>query len=233
MSDLINIKMLDIIVKALNIHKSFDLPDKSKLNVLNNLDLEIYKGEIVAVTGISGSGKSTLLHVLATLDTFDKGEVWYNNLSINSLNRKEQAKLRNKEFGFVYQFHYLIEELTIIENVVLPALIGGEKMSSSLKRAEDLLKRVNLWDKKDALPLEISGGERQRAAIARSLINNPKILFADEPTGNLDIKTGDLVFSMLKDMVKETGLTALIVTHNVSLANQANRSFSLLNGNLK
>lgn len=220
------------LLTAANIHKSFVQPDKSRLVVLQDLSLDAAQGTIVAVTGASGSGKSTLLHLLGALDAPDRGTIRFAGESILDYKAKKRSEYRNQTIGFVFQFHYLMPELNVIENVSFPSLMRKFNKKETYERAEKLLETVGLRDKKLNMPGQISGGERQRVAIARSLINSPKLLFADEPTGNLDWKTGEKVFRVLEDLIRERNLTAVIVTHNDQIADLADKKYHLHAGKL-
>jgi lipoprotein-releasing system ATP-binding protein len=224
--------MDNIILEVKNISKSFLQPDKTRLEVLRGLALEVRKGTIAAVTGASGSGKSTLLHLMGSLDTPDSGDILMEGKSILAFNRKEQTQYRNQRVGFIFQFHYLMPELNVRENVAFPFLMDRFDKEKAYTRAEKLLADVGLKDKRDYMPFQLSGGERQRAAIARGLINSPDILMADEPTGNLDWKTGERVFNVFKDLLREKHLTAVIVTHNEQLAQLADERYHLHEGRL-
>ncbi len=224
--------MNSIILEIKNISKSFLQPDKTRLKVLQGLSLEVVGGTIVAVTGASGSGKSTLLHLMGALDTPDDGEILLEGKNIASFNRKEQTIYRNRRIGFVFQFHYLMPELNVRENVAFPFLMKNFNKNAAYEKAEKILADVGLKDKIDYMPFQLSGGERQRAAIARGLINAPDILLADEPTGNLDWQTGEKVFQVFRQLLKERHLTAVIVTHNETLARLADVKYHLHAGNL-
>ena len=178
--------MDQIILKAENIFKSFQTTKKVKLEVLKGISLEIQKGKITIIVGASGAGKSTLLHLLGGLDRPDSGEVYYDENDIFNFSDDKLAKFRNKNVGFVFQFHHLLPEFSALENVMIPQLIGGINLSNAKSKSEELLSTVGLKERLDHKPAELSGGEQQRIAVARALANNPKIIFADEPTGNLD-----------------------------------------------
>ena len=224
--------MNSIILEIKNISKSFLQPDKTRLKVLQGLSLEVVSGTLVAVTGASGSGKSTLLHLMGALDTPDDGEILLEGKNIASFNRKEQTIYRNRRIGFVFQFHYLMPELNVRENVAFPFLMKNFNKNAAYEKAEKILADVGLKEKTDYMPFQLSGGERQRAAIARGLINAPDILLADEPTGNLDWQTGEKVFQVFRQLLKERHLTAVIVTHNEALARLADVKYHLHAGNL-
>lgn len=222
----------DLLVEAVKICKGFSQPDGSSLLVLDQLDLGVFKGEMLAVTGASGSGKSTLLHILGGLDSVDKGQVLLEGRDIGMLEGDDLNQYRNRRVGFVYQFHHLLPELVVWENVAFPFLIRQFNKSEARKKAQLLLERVGLLDKAMNLPRDLSGGERQRVAIARSLINSPDLLLADEPTGNLDLATGRAVFGLFRELVRQDGLTAVVVTHNLELAQVADRHLDLVEGKL-
>ncbi|HLP60558.1 MAG TPA: ABC transporter ATP-binding protein [Candidatus Deferrimicrobium sp.] len=224
--------MNNVIIEIKNIGKSFRQPDKTRLEVLKNLSLDVQRGTIIAVTGASGSGKSTLLHLMGGLDKPDSGDILMNGRSILSFNRKEQTLYRNQQVGFIFQFHYLMPELNVRENTAFPFLMHRFDKEEAFARAEKLLADVGLKEKLDYMPFQLSGGERQRAAIARGLVNSPDILMADEPTGSLDWKTGEKVFNIFKDLLKEKHLTAVIVTHNEQLAQLADERYHLHEGQL-
>jgi lipoprotein-releasing system ATP-binding protein len=221
-----------VLIEAAGICKGFSQPDGSRLMVLDQLDLRVMQGELLAVTGASGSGKSTLLHILGGLDPADAGQVFFGGRDLWALSGSELNHYRNRRVGFVYQFHHLLPELLVWENVAFPFLIQRFKISAARERALALLERVGLAVKAQNLPGDLSGGERQRVAIARSLVNAPQLLLADEPTGNLDLATGRGVFSLFRDLVHQDGLTAVMVTHNLELAHAADRHLHLDDGRL-
>lgn len=217
----------DLILNVRNLRKSFLQPGGNDLTVLSDLSFGLERGKILAVTGVSGSGKSTLLHLIGSFDQPDSGEIFFENKNINDFSREELAVYRNREIGFLYQFHYLMPELTVIENVSFPFLIKEFNRKKAGELASVLLDRVGLGSKQLNMPHDLSGGEKQRAAIARSLINSPRLLLADEPTGNLDRKTGEKVFRLFSDLIRDEGLTAVIVTHNEALAESADQILHL------
>jgi lipoprotein-releasing system ATP-binding protein len=212
---------------------------RNEVPVLRGVDLEVERGELVAVVGSSGSGKSTLLHVLGLLDTPDEGEVWFEGKRIDDGPEKRRDVLRNRTFGFIFQFYHLLPELTALENVMLPHLIRHGalaywKMRKTVRsEAQALLERVGLGHRLDHRPSELSGGEMQRAAIARALAGGPEILLADEPTGNLDSTTGQGVLELLRDLNRERGLTMMLVTHDLTIAQQADRVVRLAEGRIE
>lgn len=219
-------------IVAKGIAKQYALGPGNGVNVLRDLNLTVWPGEHVAITGASGSGKSTLLHILAGLESSDSGSVLLQGQRIASLSDSGQARFRNSNLGFVYQFHHLIEELTAVENVALPCRIGGLDQDSAVELASELLSRLSLADRLNHYPGQLSGGERQRCAIARSMINRPGIIFADEPTGNLDQQSALSAGALLKNLCQEFGVTLVVVTHNSVLANQAGRHLTLRDGQL-
>ena len=204
----------------------------NKLNVLNNLDLKMDGGEITALVGPSGSGKSTLLQILGLLDKPTSGDLKIAGKSAAKLGDKSRTKLRLTEIGFVYQFHHLLPEFSAVENVAMPLIIKGQKKAEAQGRAAALLKDLGLKDRLHHRPSALSGGEQQRVAIARALANEPKLLFADEPTGNLDPETSDSVFDILMEQVRERNIAALIATHNHDLADQMDRVLELKAGKI-
>lgn len=221
--------MSKAILQLKNIKRWFGDGDK-RLSVLNGVNLEINAGEIVALTGPSGSGKSTLLYQTGLLDKPSSGEIFLAGQSCAKMTEVQRTKMRRQYLGFVYQSHLLLPDFTALENVMMPLLIGGISAPDACKRAEDLLDKMGLSHRIKHRPGEMSGGEQQRAAIARALANKPALLLADEPTGNLDPKTSEKVFSTLLLMVRETGLSALIATHNPALAEKMDRRVHLENG---
>lgn len=206
---------------------------KVETPVLHGVNLSVDKGELLAIVGTSGSGKSTLLHILGALDSPSSGNVLFNDKNIHTLSSKQQAKWRNQELGFVYQFHHLLSEFTALENVAMPLLIAGEPIKAAQKKAAALLERVGLSSRISHRPAELSGGERQRVAIARALINNPSLVLADEPTGNLDAKSAESVYQLLTELNKEMGTAFVVVTHDQQLANKLDRQLYMANGILQ
>ncbi len=205
--------------------RSFPVAGKEELEVLKGIDLEIARGKFVSITGISGSGKSTLLHIAGGLDSPTRGDVSFNGKLLRELSDAEQSELRNTNFGFIFQFHYLIKELTAFENILLPSMIKNPK--EDRERAGLLLEEVGLYARKDHYPNQLSGGELQRVAIARALVNSPRIIFADEPTGELDNENAEKVFRMLLDITGKYEHSLLLVTHNREFASEADESYRL------
>ena len=212
-------------IKTKNIYKSF-----GQVDVLKGIDLEIKKGELVSIVGASGAGKTTLLQILGTLLEPDKGEVYINGTSIFSLKNKALAKFRNQELGFVFQFHQLLPEFTAFENVILPGMIGKRNMKEVKHRANELFEYLGMSDRAEHKPSELSGGEQQRIAIARALINQPSVLFADEPTGNLDSNNTQELFKLLVQLKNEFKQTVVLVTHSEQLAHQSERILRMSDG---
>ena len=203
-----------------------------ELTILNDVNFEVRAGEALAIVGSSGSGKSTLLHLLGTLDRATAGSVLFEGRELFSLSAQEAAHFRNRELGFVFQFHHLLPEFTTVENVAMQAIIAGMPRREALERAAEALEKVGLADRRDHHVTTLSGGERQRAAIARATLLCPKVLLADEPTGNLDEKTGTRVAEVLRKLNRDTGMTLVIVTHNRELADSMDRSLELRSGEL-
>ena len=202
----------------------------NKLEILKNVDLRLHAGEITALLGPSGSGKSTLLHILGLLDAPSSGQIFIGGNDISSANDKMRTKLRSGHIGFVYQFHHLLPEFSAVENVALPLIIAGVKTKYASDKAADLLEQLGLGHRLKHRPATMSGGEQQRVAIARALINDPYLLFADEPTGNLDPETSEEVFELLLTQVRTRGIGALIATHNMDLANEMDRILEVKSG---
>ena len=215
-------------IRAENIHHGYTV-GKKRVEVLHGIDLEINQGEKVFLCGPSGAGKTTLMYILAGLEKADGGHVYVEGQDLYSLSRKKQAALRNKRMSYIFQNYYLMPELTALENVMVPAMIGGKDLS---KKAAESLERVGLGSRMDHLPAELSGGEQQRVAIARSLVNSPQVIFADEPTGNLDSKNGDLVMKTLLNLAGEDGATLVVVTHDDQLARYGDRKLVIKDGTI-
>ncbi|MCC6766083.1 MAG: ABC transporter ATP-binding protein [Deltaproteobacteria bacterium] len=202
------------------------------VRVLSGLDLEIGQGERVAIVGESGVGKSTLLHIVGTLDRPTGGEVWFDGENLTSKSDRELAHFRNREIGFIFQFHHLLPDFTALENVMMPALIAGTATEPARKRATELLERVGLAERLDHKPGELSGGEQQRVAVARALVQEPRAVLADEPTGNLDPVTGEGVQNLLLELNREHAITLVVVTHSASLAGAMDRTLRLRAGRI-
>ncbi len=225
--------MADLILEAQEIVKSFVQPGRERLVILRGLSLAVERGRTASIAGASGSGKSTLLHLLGSLDEPDRGIIRFEGEELATFSRRRLAAYRNRDIGFVFQFHYLMPELTLRENVAAPGLVQSFRKRQALDEAGALLAEVGLGDRLDAMPYQLSGGEKQRAAIARSLLNAPSLLLADEPTGSLDWKTGEAVFAVLQRLIRERGLTAVIATHNPQLAQLTDKRYVLHGGQLE
>jgi lipoprotein-releasing system ATP-binding protein len=205
------------------ITKSYNVGKPNAVTVLQGADLNVAKGEVVALVAPSGAGKSTLLHIAGLLDTPDLGNVSINGTDMTKLSDRKRTAVRRSEVGFIYQFHHLLPEFSALENIVLPQLANGVSAANAKARAMDLLERVGVQHRAEHRPPALSGGEQQRVAFCRSLANEPSLLLADEPTGNLDSETSDRVFDALMDLVRSTGLSAVIATHNLELAARMDR----------
>jgi len=223
--------MNNIALKLENVCRSYRTGSE-KLDVLVDTNLEVYHGELVALVAPSGAGKSTLLHVAGLLEHPNSGEVLINGQACSNLSDRKRTRIRRDDIGFVYQFHHLQPEFSAIENVMLPQMIADKSKKQAKEKATELLEHVGLMGRANHRPGKLSGGEQQRVAIARAIANNPKLLLADEPTGNLDPNTADDVFSMLTSLVRAQGLGALIATHNMTLANRMDRVLSLEDGRI-
>jgi len=212
-------------IQAINIHKSFDT-----LEVLRGVDLQVSKGEIVSIVGPSGAGKTTLLQILGTLDKPNQGTVKVDGVDLSKMNESEQATFRNKRIGFIFQFHQLLPEFTALENVMIPALIANQDWKKIKLKAKELLNYLQLGERLEHKPSELSGGEKQRVAVARALINDPKIILADEPSGSLDSKNKEDLHKLLFDLRDKFGLTIVIVTHDKELAALSDRKIEMRDG---
>ncbi len=214
-------------LSARNIHKSY-----GQLEVLKGVDIDIRQGEIASIVGPSGSGKSTLLHILGTLDRTDSGSIELDNKSLQAMNARALASFRNRNIGFVFQFHHLLPEFTALENVCIPGWIAGRPKKEVETKAAGLLQLLGLSGRVENKPMELSGGEQQRVAVARALINQPKIVFADEPTGNLDSANAQELHQLFFDLRKQFSQTFLIVTHNEELARMSDRILHMKDGRI-
>ncbi len=212
-------------IKAQSIHKSY-----SSLHVLKGVDLHILPGEIVSIVGASGAGKSTLLHILGTLDNADSGSLEIDGVNVAALKERKLAAFRNQHIGFVFQFHHLLPEFTALENVCIPAFISNKSKQESEQRAMELLSYLGLDKRASHKPSELSGGEQQRVAVARALMNSPKVIFADEPSGNLDSTSANELHELFFDLRKKFNQTFVLVTHNTELANKADRKLTMKDG---
>ncbi|MFQ6056593.1 MAG: ABC transporter ATP-binding protein, partial [Methanosarcinales archaeon] len=218
------------IVEVHNLYKTYT--NEVEIEVLKNINLKIKKGEFVAIVGPSGSGKSTLMNMIGILDTPTSGEVLINGVKVTSLKEKEKAEIRNQELGFVFQYHHLLPEFTAMENVMIPLRINGVNKKKASIIARDLLGKVGLADRLNHKPTQLSGGENQRVAIARALANSPSIVIGDEPTGNLDTKSTNRIYELLRTLNKKHGQTFIIVTHNEQMAKKADRIIQLVDGEI-
>ncbi len=216
---------IPLLIKGKAIQKYY-----GQLHVLKGVDIEVKKGEIVSIVGKSGAGKSTLLHIIGTLDEMDEGQITYTGADIKDLNPKQLAAFRNKNIGFIFQFHHLLPEFTALENTCIPAYIGKGVQKTVEKSAKEILDYMGLSERLNHKPGELSGGEQQRVAIARALINKPQIVLADEPTGNLDTGTSDEIHDLLFQMRNDFGQTFVIVTHNEELAMRCDRMLTMADG---
>jgi lipoprotein-releasing system ATP-binding protein len=221
----------DIVLEGIDIHKSFQTGVET-LHVLKGVDIRIKRGEMVSVVGASGVGKSTLLHILGALDRPTKGKVRLDSTDVFALNDKRLAHFRNKTVGFVFQFHHLLPEFSALENVMMPRLIAGEETGTIRRKAEEYLSEVGLADRGHHKPGELSGGEQQRVAVARALVNDPQMVIADEPSGNLDKATGEELHNLMCQLNQKKGQTFVIATHNQLLAQRAHRVIRLVDGQI-
>lgn len=214
-------------IEIQGITKSF-----GELQVLKGIDLIIYKGEVVSIVGPSGAGKTTLLQILGTLDKADSGSVVINGVEVGNLKEKELSAFRNKQIGFVFQFHQLLPEFTALENVMIPALIGGMSSGEAMRKAKETLAYLGLAERASHKPAELSGGEKQRVAVARALINDPAVIFADEPSGSLDSKNKEELHQLFFDLREKLGQTFVIVTHDEGLAQLTDRTIHMVDGRI-
>ena len=210
--------------------KSYEMVKSSKIQVLKEVNLSVSKGELVSLTGPSGAGKSTLLHIAGLLDELDSGEVLIDGLSVRNCSEQERTFIRREKIGFVYQFHHLISEFTALDNVALPQLASGKEHKQAIRAARELLEEVGLSERILHRPGELSGGEQQRVALCRALVNNPMILLADEPTGNLDFDASLNVYSLIEKMTRKLQISSVVATHDLDLANRMDRKLNLKGG---
>ncbi len=221
-----------ILLEAENIHKSF-VSGNNMVAVLRGVDLKVRRGEMIAIVGASGSGKTTLLQILGTLDTPDRGRLLFEGRDLAAFNEAEISRHRNQNIGFIFQFHHLLLEFTVLENIMMPGLIQGQKKRTLKKQAQKILEQINFTDRGYHRCSELSGGEQQRVALARALVMQPAMLLADEPTGNLDSAGGQRIFDLLRDMSRSLSLSVVMVTHNLELARAMDRCLTLKNGVLQ
>ena len=218
------------VVEIRSLDKYYYKSKKNEVHVLKGIDFQVYPGEVISILGPSGSGKSTLLNVIGALDSFDNGEIHVNGNNIVEMNRKDRARFRNNEIGFVFQLYHLLPEYTAVENVMMPLIIQKKPKSAARKRAIELLEKVGLGDRANHLPNQLSGGECQRVALCRALVCSPSVVLADEPTGNMDTETGHVVEKMFRNLNEKYKQTFIIVTHDKSFAMKADRVFNLVDG---
>ena len=225
--------MSDAILELKDLKKSYNQNKSNQIDVLLGANLLLKKGEVVALTAPSGAGKSTLLHIAGLLDQADTGDVLVAGQNLAGVSDRRRTIIRRRDIGFIYQFHHLLPEFSAAENIMLPQMADGQRKSAAKTRALHLLEAVGLLNRAQHRPAELSGGEQQRVAFCRALANNPKLLLADEPTGNLDQATSEQIFDALLSIVRQTGLSALIATHNPALASRMDRTITLEQGRLR
>lgn len=226
--------MSNIVLQARNLYKSFSVGSgKPPLQVLQGMDLEIRERSVTSIVGSSGSGKSTLLHILGGLDRADSGQIFWDNTDISGFSQDRLAEYRNKHIGFVFQFHHLLPEFTALENVSMPALIAGISQKAAFTRARALLKRFGVENREQHRPAQLSGGEQQRVSMARALMNNPRIVLADEPTGNLDETNTNIILDLLFELRDTEGVSVLLITHEKEIATRSDSILELKSGVLK
>ena len=221
----------DVVLRAAKLSKTYTT-GRGQLDLFRDLDLEVYAGEMVAIVGESGVGKSSLLHLLAALDRPTSGEVWCGESKLSEFTPTQAARFRNRDVGYVWQFHYLLPEFTAAENVAMPLLARGDTRRSALEQAMVWLSEVGLADRAEHRSGELSGGEQQRVSLARALVTGPKLILADEPTGDLDGKTADIVFDLIQNLHRAHGLASVLVTHNLEFAARCDRMLRLRDGRL-
>ncbi|MCL2210862.1 MAG: ABC transporter ATP-binding protein [Treponema sp.] len=223
---------LNILLKVSGIVKNY-VSGTETLHILQGIEFDIEEGKSAAIMGISGSGKSTLLNIIGGLDRADEGSVFIGGKEITSLSEKEMSLYRSKQAGFIFQFHYLLKDFTALENIMLPAYIAGMKKKEAVEKAKELLSDVRLENRKNHFPSQLSGGERQRVAVARAMVNNPALILADEPTGNLDPQNSDIVAQLLFENAQKWNKTLIVVTHDKKVANRASMRLVLEDGRLR
>ena len=220
------------ILRAENLFKSYRMNKNVNLEVLKNVSIEIEPNKISVIVGASGAGKSTLLHILGALDRPDSGKIFYENENINSLSDERLANFRNKNIGFIFQFHHLLPEFTALENVAIPQMINGKSLKEATIKSKQLLEAVGLSERVEHKPAELSGGEQQRVAVARALANEPQIIFGDEPTGNLDSANSESIHRLILELRERFNMTFVIVTHNSNLVKLADRVYEIKDGTI-
>jgi len=218
-----------MVLQLKNVTKTFTQGDQ-KISAICDVNLAIKKGELVALTGPSGSGKTTLLQIAGLLDSPSSGEIWINNINASKADDKTRTELRKNHLGFVYQFHHLLPEFSALENVALPLLIQKKSRKEAFLEAEKTLRKVNLSDRLDHKPSQLSGGQQQRVALARAIVTKPKLILADEPTGNLDSELSEKIFTLLRELAKSHEIACLLVTHNLDLAKKSDRTIAIKDG---
>ncbi len=222
--------MSDCFLELIDVYKSYETRSE-KIDVLMGVDFCLKKGELVSIIGESGSGKSTLLHIMGAMDIPDRGRVILGGYDVNKLSQKERANLRSRKVGFVFQFHYLLPEFTVLENLKIPQMISGKK-ENIYEKCEEVLKLIGLLDKRDRKPDELSGGQQQLLALGRAMVNDPDLLLMDEPTGNLDEKTSQRVMAKIFDILKKLNISSVVVTHDMKLAMNTQKIYKLYNGKI-
>ena len=223
---------MNTILKVENLFKSYRMNKNVNLEVLKNVSIEIEPNKISVIVGASGAGKSTLLHILGALDRPDSGKIFYENENINSLSDERLANFRNKNIGFIFQFHHLLPEFTALENVAIPQMINGKSLKEATIKSKQLLEAVGLSERVEHKPAELSGGEQQRVAVARALANEPQIIFGDEPTGNLDSANSESIHRLILELRERFNMTFVIVTHNSNLVKLADRVYEIKDGTI-
>jgi len=220
-----------LIMQVIDLHRTFSTGEQT-IEVLRGVNLEVEKGEMLGIVGASGAGKSTLLHLMGTLDRPTQGKIMFDGMDLTGMDDQQLALLRNRRIGFIFQFHHLLPEFTALENTMIPALIGRDNRQRARERAINILTEMGLGNRLHNKPGELSGGEQQRVAVARAIINDPDIILADEPTGNLDQKTGESVYQLLRRLNREKGKTLVIVTHSEEMALKLDRVLRLVDGTI-
>ena len=218
-------------IECKNVYKSFVI-NKDELNVLNDINLKISEGDKIAITGMSGAGKSSFLHILAGLDKPTSGNIFLNNMNLAKLNNISLSNIRLNNFGFVYQFHHLLDDLTIEENIYIPAHLNNSLDKSKKYKAKEIMKTLNIYDRKNHLPWKLSGGEKQRAAIGRALINDPKFLFLDEPTGNLDNRNSEIIQDLIIELSNKHSIALIAATHDNKFIDSFEKVYQLVNSKM-
>lgn len=226
-----HINQSDVVLSLENISRVY-LQGDNKINVLNKINLDMRRGEIISLVGNSGSGKSSMLHIAGLLEKPNSGEIFINNVKCSKMTDFDRTITRRVSIGFIYQFHHLLSDFTAIDNVAIPMLLSGLEKTSAKSRAKDLLDNLGLQDRINHLPSQLSGGEQQRVSICRALANNPDILLADEPTGNLDSKTSEVVFEQFISLARKNNTSVLLATHNTKLSEKSDRIINIIDGKL-